>query len=508
VSTPPQEVIVGLDAGTTGVKAAAFGLDAPWTYVAVREYALTQASRDEAVQDPAAILRAIDGALGECVAAAAGRAIVGVSLGAAMHALLALDAERQPLTPVITWADARARDEARALRASGQGAELHTLTGAPVHPMTPLTKLMWFARHEPALLSGARWWVGLKDYIVWWLTGRLATELSSASGTGMLDMAARTWNPAALRLSGVSPRQLPEILSTTTVMELQPAAAGRIGLPAAIPVVIGAADGPLANLGIGAMSPGVAGLSLGTSGAVRAVVSEPVIDAAHALFCYALTDTTWVLGSAVSNGGEVARWAARSIAPDLAITSEDEAILELASSVPAGCDGVVMLPYLLAERGPLWNPDLTGAFLGVRADHTRAHLVRAALEGVGLQLRLITDQLDRVRPVTSVRATGGAFRAPLWREIVAGMLDRPLHIVSDVAGTARGAAALGLLALGRSATLEEGAALLTDHDGTDPEPVRVDDGAVRAYDRVRSSIPGLIGALAEVGQLVADDPDG
>src|SRR5213078_248786 len=141
------------------------------------------------------------------------------------------------------------------------------------------------------------------------------------------------------------------------------------------PVVVGAADGPLGNLGSGAIAPGVAGLSLGTSGAIRMAVADPHIDEHRTLFCYALTDSLWIVGGAVSNGGIVIRWAGRSLAPDLPGTSgdrtADEALLDLAASVPAGSDGLLMLPYLLAERAPLWDPDVPGAYLGLRRDHTR-----------------------------------------------------------------------------------------------------------------------------------------
>jgi gluconokinase len=508
MSRRPREVIVGLDVGTTGVKAVAFGVDAAWRYVALREYPLLQPAPDQEVQDPGALLEQVAGALGECAAAAGGSEVLAISVSAGMHALMALDSAMQPLTPLVTWADARARDEARSLRMSGQAAELHRMTGAPVHPMTPLTKLLWFGRHEPELLAGARWWVGLKDYVLRWLTGRVVTELSSASGTGMLDMTTRTWSPVALGVCGVAREQLPDILPTTSVLQLDRAAAERIGMAAGTPVVAGAGDGPLGNLGTGAMAPGVAGLSLGTSGAVRMVVNEPHVDAARTLFCYALTDTIWVVGGAISNGGGVARWARRSLVANLdaeaggdAEPGSDEATMNLAATIPAGSDGLVMLPYLIAERSPLWDPDLTGAFLGLRREHTRGHMVRAALEGVGIQLRLVTDQLDKVEPVTSVRATGGAFRSVLWQEIVANMLDRPLSVVSDAAGTALGAAALGLFALGRAPTLDSAVALLTGVETPTPPAVPVDAATVQVYDRLRSSIPHMIGGLGDVARL-------
>ena len=502
---PPASVIIGLDVGTTAAKVVAFGLASSWRHAAAREYPLLEPEPGWQVQEPETVLAALLDALAE-VAAATGRAeVIGLSVSTAMHGLIGLDPGMRPLTPLLTWADGRSREEARELRASGLAADLQRTSGTPVHPMTPLTKLMWFDRHEPATCAAVRWWVGLKDYVLWRLTGTLVTELSSASGTGLLDLTTRSWNPAAVALAGVSPDQLPPVRPTTSTLGLSAAAAARVGLRSGTPVVLGAGDGPLGNLGTDAMAPGVAGLSLGTSGAVRMVVRKPQADPGGALFCYALTEDAWVVGGAVSNGGIVARWAGAALAPDLQGTpdgpSADERLLDLAASVPAGSDGLVMLPYLLPERAPLWDPDLPGAYLGLRREHTRAHLVRAAVEGVCLQLGTIVDRLDRVEPVTSVRVTGGAFRSPLWREVMAAVLDRPLHALGHAEGSALGAAALGLHALGRSRRLADAPALLVDSRTADAGCIHADPSLVATYARARAATPRLVRALDGVAEL-------
>lgn len=502
---PGTRVVLGLDVGTTGTKAVAFAVGSTWRQVAVREYPLQQPAPGQQVQDPDVVLAAVESALAECVTAAAGAEVVGISVSTAMHGLIGLDAGHHPLTPLLTWADARASAQAAALRASGRAAELQQRTGTPVHPMTPLAKLIWFHQEDPQTAAAVRWWVGLKDYVVWRLTGTLVTELSSASGTGLLDLASRDWDPEAVTLSGARLDQLPPVRPTTDRLPLSAELAGRLGLAAGTPVVLGAGDGPLGNLGTGALAPGVAGLSLGTSGAIRMVVPAPPADRDPALFCYALTDDRWVVGGAVSNGGIVERWAGTALAPDLVAAagagSADEAVLGLAASVPPGSDGLVMLPYLLAERAPLWDPDLPGAYLGLRRGHTRAHLVRAAVEGVCLQLSTILDRLDRLQPVTAVRVTGGVFRSPLWREVLAAVLDRPLHLVGTEEGTARGAAALGLLALGLAPDLESALALLPDPAADDATQVTADPALVETYRATRAAIPGLVARLAPVADL-------
>lgn len=506
----PRKVVIGLDLGTTAAKALAVAVGPseglPWRHVAVREHPLLRPAPDRAVQDPDVLLASATAALAECVAAAEGAEVLAVSLGTAQHALIGLDDAGRPTTPVITWADSRAAEEARELRTGPHGEGLHLRTGTPVHPMSPLTKLSWFARQEPGTLAQARWWVGLKELLVHALTGEVVTELSSASTTGMLDLASRDWDPQAVDLAGVRRDQLPQVRPTTTVLRLCAGAAAATGLPAGTPVVLGAADGPLGNLGTGAIGRGVAGLSLGTSGAVRMVVPRPVTDPDGALFCYALTEDHWVIGGAVSNGGHVVRWAGAALAPDLRRAAEDfggadEALLALAARVPAGSDGLVMLPFLLPERAPRWDPGLHGAYLGLRTEHTRGHLVRAAVEGVALQLSTVVDRLDRVAPVRSLQVTGGAFRAPLWREVVAAVLARPLHVDAQAQGSALGAAALGLFALGHAGSVEESLGRLAPGSGHDTAAVVPDPELVTAYDAVRTRVPALVSALAGITEV-------
>jgi gluconokinase len=496
---PPAEVVIGLDVGTTATKAVAFGLGSPWRATVVREYPLLQPQPGWQVQDPATLLAAVLGALAEVTARCRGARVVGISVSSALHGLIGLDADLRPLTPLLTWADSRATAEAAELRERPEGLALHRVSGTPVHPMSPLTKLVWFQRHERQLSARVRAWVGLKDFVLHALTGTLATELSSASATGLLDLSTRSWNPAALEVAGLREDQLPAVLPTTAVLGLGKAVAARLGLPVNTPVVVGAGDGPLGNLGTGALGDGVVGLSIGTSGAARMVVERPVVDESGRLFCYALTEDAWVVGGAVSNGGIAIRWAGGVFGQEGGTDSE---LLQLAASVPPGSDGLVMLPYLLAERAPLWDPTLTGAFLGLRHSHTRGHLVRAVVEGVALQLWTITAELDRISPVREVRATGGVFRSGVWRDAVAGVLGHPLTVTGGAEGSALGAAALGLTALGRVGSLAAGLDHLAPglRDGTG-ERVVVGDAQRAAYGRVRASFPALIDSYAEVSRL-------
>ena len=501
---PGTALIVGLDVGTTSVKAVAFQPGSARRHVATRQYPTDEPAPGCRTQDPEVIVAAALAALAECVAAGDGAAVAAVSLSAAMHGLMALDADLRPLTPLVTWADARAADEARSLRESGDVAQLHNVTGVPVHPMTPLAKLMWFARHQPETWAAARWWIGLKDYLIYRLTGTLATELSSASGTGLLEMATCAWSPGALAVCGVPAERLPEILSPTTVLELAPAASEEVGLPAGTPVVVGAGDGPLGNLGTGAITPGVAGLTLGTSGALRLAFDRPRLGAGRALYCYVLTESLWVSGGSISNGGGVIPWAGRALAPDLVAAGDDPdaAVLELAAQAPPGADGLAMVPYLIAERAPLWDPDLAGAYLGLRVPTTPVP-ISCAPPSRGSACSFGSSSTASTRWSSS--SPCGRPAAPSAHRCGARPWRPPSTARSSSSTTRRvpraGAAALGLLATGRAASLDEALAQLPGDDTAAPSPVGVSRDLVATYAALRRSLSPLIDDLGTVAGL-------
>lgn len=223
------------------------------------------------------------------------------------------------------------------------------------------------------------------------------------------------WDAEALSIAGMRPDQLSRIVPTTEKLEL---AAEDVGLPSGTPLIVGAGDGPLANLGVGAVRSGVAACLIGTSGALRLMVEQPGIDAAGRLFCYALTPARWALAGAINNGGSVLQWVASALAPDLGAHSEDQ-LLSLAANVPPGSEGLMMLPYLLSERAPHWSPLARGAYVGLRHFHGREHLIRAAVEGVCQQLALVLASMREAgNQVHEIRATGGFARSSLWRQML------------------------------------------------------------------------------------------
>jgi gluconokinase len=498
-----MDVVIGLDTGTTSTKAVAAGLDGVVRATAGAGYKLQVPGSGRAELDPQRLREAAVEALRDVAGQVRERGdhVLAICLSAAMHGLVPLDADGLPLGPLITWADGRAAAQSTALTVAGRAKGLQARTGTPVHPMSPMAKLAWWRENDPELLQGTARWGGVKDVVVAALCGGgQPLDLSYASTTGLYDIHRRRWDDEALDIAGVRTGQLPDVVPTTArLAPLLPEVVAATGLPADTPVIIGAADGPLANLGLGAVAPGVAAVSIGTSGALRTVVDAPHIDDEGRLFCFALTDDHWVIGGAVNNGGSVVRWAAQAFADGASRHGEDAddldaALIAEAAEVAAGSGGLLCLPYLLGERAPWWRAGLRGAYLGLRREHGRAHLVRAAVEGVCQQLALIHDGLTAAGvDVTDVRATGGAVESPLWVATLAATLDHPVRTTASPEGTAVGACLLGLHALGALPDLSAAADIVQVHEAVQPDP---DDAAL--YRQMRPLVQRSAVAITDV----------
>ena len=483
-------VVLGVDIGTTSAKAVAFDADARELGRGEAGYPLLEPEHGQAVQDPAVVVDATLAAIRAATTAAReqGAQIAALSFSGAMHSLVGLDAQGRALTPLVTWGDMRATEQAERLRA--EHPELHDRTGTPLHPMSPLPKLVWFAEHEAETFSAVRRWAGIKELVVARLTGTWAVDHSVASATGLLNLRELDWDDEALAIAGIDAKALSPLVPTTHRLELDAAHAANLGLEGGMALIVGAADGPLANLGVGAVHHGVAACSIGTSGALRLMVERPAVDPQRRVFCYALLPGHWIVGGAINNGGAVLRWAGEALAPDLGPHAEGH-LLELAADVPAGSEGLLMLPYLLSERAPHWSTVARGAYVGLTRHHGRGHLVRAALEGVCLQLAVVLASVrDAGNEVGEIRATGGFARSDLWRQMLADALGMPIGFPAGHEGSAFGAALLAMDALGMVDGLDRAAGLVQIEDVVEPEA-----GAAAVYADLLPTFTSLYDAL-------------
>lgn len=473
-----QDVVIAVDIGTTSTKALAVAPDG--TVVAE--------ARVRPPFEPAPLVAGAREALAAAVARA-GRPVAAVALSGAMHSIVGLDASGAPRTPLLTWADDRASAQATRLR----DPELARRTGTPVHPMSPLAKLCWWRETEPETFAAVRCWAGAKELVLRDLTGELLVDHGTASGTGLRNLRTEDWDPGALDLAGVSDATLPALVDGTRTVAL---AATGLGLPQGTPVVVGGADGPLANLGLGAIRPGAVACSIGTSAAVRAAVDEPWVDEEGRTFCYVLGPGRWVAGGATNGGGVVLDWLREAVAPDLATAT---AVLDAAAHAPPGSNGLIFLPHLLGERAPRWLPGARGAYLGLTRSHGRADLLRAAIEGTCLALAGVLATVGACGALGDVRATGGFARNPLWRGILAAALGRPIGFAASAEGSALGAALLGMTALGMLGSLDDAAALVAVTDVEEPDPA-----AAEVYARMLPAFAAAQDAVAPIVQALRD----
>jgi len=433
--------VVGLDVGTSSARALAFDGDGRLLASAARSYELVHPGPGRAELDPKVVSDAACAALTEVCSQTAVRA---VALSTFMHSLMALDEQERPLTELVTWADARSAPQTTRLAQKADALALYQRTGVPLHPMSPLTKLLWFAEEQPEVFRRAVRWVSIKELLLHRLTGEWVVDRSIASSSGLLQLAGGDWDGGALAEAGIERRQLAALVSP---VEMLPAMASDLV------VVPGAADGVLANLGVGADTPEALVCSIGTSGAVRATVPEIRTDPSGRTFCYALDESLWVIGGPVNNGGVVLDWLLEHVFTDL---DEVSALDDIAAGATPGCDGLVFLPHLLGERAPHWEAGAQGGWIGLTISHDRASLVRSAFEGVLLQLLSVARTLEPLAgDAREVRATGGFAHSELWSQMMADIFGLPVTVAPSVEGTAWGAAVLALKALGEIDSLKD-----------------------------------------------------
>jgi gluconokinase len=450
-------MILGIDIGTTNVKIVAMppGHAEPVAASVSAPLVTLRPEADRAEQDPEAVRQTVNTLLSEIITELdrAGKTVEAVCFSAGMHSLLAVDDAGQPLTNALLWADNRAQAEADALRGrrATLGRAIYRHTGAPIHPMLPLCKLAWFRTHQPDLLREAARWISLKEYVWQKLTGRYEIDWSMATATGLFDATTGTWHGPALRYAGVRPDQLANPVATThwQAYEKHPPGVTSVALPPGVRLYIGASDGCLANIGAGAVGAGITTVTIGTSGAVRRTVNQPLRETSGGLFCYWLSHRTdpasgqtvpyYVVGGPTNNGGNVLDWLEQQFAPELSASD----IFAEAATVPPGSDGLLFRPYLHGERAPLWDARVRGSFIGIDAQHRRAHFLRAALEGVLHNILLIERQLAaRCGPTRVIHANGGFARSGFWVQMLADMAGVPVRLNASNESAAIGAVLL------------------------------------------------------------------
>ena len=451
-----MKTMIGVDIGTTSTKAVLYNEKGAVIADSNIGYPLYQDASGMAEQDVEEIFEAVCQAIQDVAHQVPEVTVQGVSFSAAMHSLILLDTKKQPLTRSITWADNRATKYSEQLKQSPHGQEVYERTGTPIHPMSPLTKLIWLNAEHADLMQQAAYFVGIKEYVLYRLFGELLMDQSIASATGLFNIHTLAWDKLALSLAGIDEEQLPKLVPVTHQLQGLPnSIAQTMGLANKTPFIVGASDGVLSNLGLNAVQEGVLALTIGTSGAIRTVVDHPVTDPQGRLFCYLLSEDKYVVGGPVNSGGVVLNWLQDQLFAEEKQKAHEQGIdsyaqlMEWAAMIPAGAQGLVFLPYLGGERAPFWDANARGTFFGLSHNHTKKHMLRAGLEGIIFNLYLVLQALENVsgRPQT-IQATGGFARSALWSQILADVFDKEVIIPESFESSCLGAAVVGMDALG------------------------------------------------------------
>ena len=434
---------LGIDVGTGGTRAVL--IDGAGRIIAsetIEHIAFASPQTGWAEQDPddwwrasVAAIRAV--LLQENISSDSIRA---VGLSGQMHGAVLLDEHDQVLRPSIIWCDQRSDVQCRQLTEQLGASRLIELTCNPALTGFTLPKVLWVKDHEPENFRRIQSLLLPKDYVRLRLTGDKATDVADASGTLLLDVAARRWSSEMLDAAGINATVLPRLFESQEITgSISKQAAELTGLPPGTPVVAGAGDQAAGAVGMGIVKPGSVSATIGTSGVVFAATNNPALDPKGRVhtFCHAIPNRWHVMG-VTQGAGLSLRWFRDQFGGE-----SYEHLTTEAENVPAGANNLLWAPYLMGERTPHLDPNARAALVGLTASHTRAHIIRAILEGVAFSLR---DSFEIFRemnvPVESIRLGGGGARSKLWRQIQADVYGHPVDIVQAEEGAAYGAALL------------------------------------------------------------------
>jgi len=375
-----------------------------------------------------------------------------VGISGQMHSSVFLDKSGAVIRPALLWCDGRTTAECREIetRAGGEAHLREWVCNAALEGFT-LPKVLWLRNHEPAAFARLATVLLAKDYVRLRLTGTVATEPSDASGTLMFDPARLRWSREMLDAVGLPASLLPDVGGSAEVLgRVSEIAAKLTGLPAGTPVVGGGADNACGAAGVGAITPGDAVSSWGTSGTVLAPTAEPRVDPqlrAHT-FCHVAPGLWYVIGVVLSAGGAFA-WYRDECARELPEQKRDDLLVDEARAIAPGAEGVTFFPYLQGERTPHRDASLRAAFTGISLAHSRAHLTRAVLEGVCFALcDSVTILKDLDLMPSSLLLTGGGAKSAFIRQLQADIYGVPVTTVNREEGGAYGAALLAAVGAG------------------------------------------------------------
>ncbi|NNE99470.1 MAG: xylulokinase [Pyrinomonadaceae bacterium] len=450
-------VFLGIDIGTGGSRAVLIDKTGTVLCSATAEHApFASPEIGWAEQDPDDWWRAASEAIGKiCLENPANaKRIAAVGLSGQMHGAVLLDDSGNVIRPAIIWCDQRTEKQGRKLTSEFGKDTLIELVSNPALPNMTLTKLLWVREHERDNWNNVAKVMLPKDYVRFRMTGKVATDVSDASGTLMLDVSKRKWSAEVISRLGINHELLPAVYESHELTgEVTENCAAETGLEAGIPVVAGAGDNAAGAIGMGTVGPGQTSVTIGTSGVAFTVIDKPKIDLKGRIhtFCHAIPDR-WHLTGVTQAAGYSLKW----FRDNFGAGKDYVELVSEAEEIEPGADGLIWTPYLMGERTPHVDPNARASLIGLTASHTNAHVVRAILEGVAFSLK---DCLEVFReldlPIGRIRLGGGGAKSDLWRKIQADIYGQTVETIAAEEGAAFGAALLAGVGAGAWSSIDD-----------------------------------------------------
>ncbi|HXQ70089.1 MAG TPA: gluconokinase [Pyrinomonadaceae bacterium] len=419
--------VLSLDVGTSGVRAALFAEDG--NQIEGAQAVTRRELSGFAELDPDALVDEVKQTVDELLARFGQVRVEATAISAFWHSLMGVDENGAPTTPLLTWANTRAVQAAKELRAEFDELAIHARTGCRFHPSYWPAKLRWLKTEHPERFNATRQWLGFAEYLCLRLFGKTAASVSMASATGLFDQRACDWYFDLVEALGVSKNLFPQIVTDKELF------------------VTG--DGAANNIGGGCTTKENIALMIGTSGAMRvSYAGKPPAKLPPSLWSYRASRERVVVGGALSDGGGLLQWMVQSL------NTGTDLHQQLAALEP-DAHGLTILPFWSGERSTGWSTEARGGIFGLRQQTTTAEIIRAALESIAYRFALISEALDEIAPGANIIATGNALRSsPVWLQIIADVLGRPVMFGGTPEASIRGAALLALEAVGKIVNLD------------------------------------------------------
>ena len=462
---------IGIDLGTSAVKLLLMNADGRIEKIASREYGLSFPHPGWSEQNPYDWYeQSVDG-LKELLSECDKKEVAGISFGGQMHGLVTLDEKDEVIRPAILWNDGRTSEETNYLNEVIGRNRLSEYTANIAFAGFTAPKILWMQKNEPQLWARVKKIMLPKDYLAYRLSGTFCTDYSDASGMLLLDVKNRCWSKEMMEICHVTREQLPDLFeSYETVGTLKPEIAEQLGLSAEVKIIAGAGDNAAAAVGTGTVGEGRCNLSLGTSGTIFITSKKFGVDENNALHSFDHADGGYHLMGCMLSAASCNKWWMDEILKTKDYSGEQKKIEKL------GENPVFFLPYLMGERSPHNNPDARAMFIGMSMDTTREDMTQAVLEGVAFGMR---DSLEVARSleisIERSKICGGGAKSPLWRKIIAAVMNLKLDIIESEEGPGYGGAILAAVGCGEYASVEEACEKLVKVvDTIEPDPVLVE----------------------------------